>query len=90
MSDRVVYVCGCDKSEWLMSDDCHENQLWGENDTGCRCRFCSQPVRAINIDHLERIKAAAKHVIEACRGEECDILGPIAFDKLIEAVEEGE
>ena len=87
MSDRVVYVCGCDDDGACMIG---MFEPWFPHTVGRICPDCNQPVTAINIDHLERIQAAAKHVIEACRGDECDILGPLAFDKLIEAVEEGE
>ena len=57
MSDRIVYVCGCG---WLTKDP-PPNEEWFSTDIGNHgeCLFCNQPIRAINIDHLERIKAQA-------------------------------
>ena len=63
MSDRVVYVCGCGVEGGSVFDD----GLWAAKHVGRKCASCSQPVTAINIDHLLRIEAAAKAWYDARR-----------------------
>jgi len=58
--DRIVYVCGC--VDYML---CGHNAAniepvdWSAGDVGKECRYCRQPITAINIDRLLRIEEAS-------------------------------
>jgi len=62
--NRMVYVCECVDYP-LCGHKAHRiDQVdWLASDVGKECRYCHQPVTAINIDRLLRIEEAARDLI---------------------------
>ena len=58
--DRVVYVCGC------AGKVVGPNQGYCRTDNGTPCVGCGQPITAINIDRLLRVKEAARYHNKHC------------------------
>jgi hypothetical protein len=65
--DRIVYVCGCRGESAFDEATTHQSPA-----AGLVCRFCRQPVQAVNIDRLLRLEERMQHMPADMCAHNCD------------------